>query len=92
MYKELQVITSVNSRLNSHISLNGYYAWTDYHTNTNGFPMDEYNASLDWGRAAVPAHRVFLVGTIGLPLGWTASPSFNFSSSTPVQHNGWHRL
>jgi hypothetical protein len=83
MYKELQVITSVNSRLNSHIALNGYYAWTDYHTNTNGFPMNEYNTSLDWGRAAMPVNRVFLVGTVGLPYGWTASPSFNYQSSTP---------
>jgi uncharacterized membrane protein YgcG len=83
MYKELQVITSVNSRVNSHVSLNGYYAWTDYHTNTNGFPMNQYNTSYDWGRAAIPMNRVNLVGTVGLPLGWTASPSFFFMSSTP---------
>ena len=83
MYKELQVITSVNSRVNSHVSLNGYYAWTDYHTNTNGFPMDQYNTSYDWGRAAVPMNRVNLVGSVGLPLGWTASPSVFFMSSTP---------
>jgi hypothetical protein len=73
----------VNSRVNSHVSLNGYYAWTDYHTNTNGFPMNQYNTSYDWGRAAIPMNRVNLVGTVGLPLGWTASPSFFFMSSTP---------
>jgi hypothetical protein len=94
LYKELQVITSVNSRVNNHVSLNGYYAWTDYHTNTNGFPMDQYNTNYDWGRAAVPYNRIFLVGTIGLPLGWTAAPSFSFSSSTPfnitdgIDYNG----
>jgi hypothetical protein len=97
MYKELQVITSVNSRVNTHVSLNGYYAWTDYHTNTAlgaGFPMDEYNTSLDWGRAAVPVNRINLVGTLGLPLGWTAAPSVAYNSSTPfnitsgIDYNG----
>jgi len=86
MYKELQVITSVNSRVNSHISLNGYYAWTDYHTNTaagGSLPMNEYNTSLDWGRATVPTSRFNLVGTIGLPYGWTASPTFMANSATP---------
>jgi hypothetical protein len=83
-YKELQVITSANSRINSHVSLNGYYAWSNYHTNSNGFPMDEYNIALDWGRAGIPANRVFLIGTVGLPWGWTASPSFNANSAVPL--------
>jgi len=83
MYKELQVITSVNSRINSHVSLNGYYAWSDYHTNTNGFPSNEYNTSVDWGRAAIPVNRVNLIGSLGLPLGWTASPSFSANSAVP---------
>jgi hypothetical protein len=86
MYKELQVITSVNSRINSHVSLNAYYAWTDYHTNTASgasFPSDQYNTSLDWGRAAIPTNRINLVGTVGLPLGWTAAPSIAYNSSTP---------
>ncbi len=86
MYKELQVITSVNTRVNSHVSLNGYYAWTDYHTNTStggGLPMNEYNTALDWGRAAIPTSRFNLVGTIGLPYGWTAAPTFMANSETP---------
>jgi hypothetical protein len=86
MYKELQLITSVNSRVNNHVSLNGYYAFTDYHTNTatgGGLPMNEYNTALDWGRASVPKSRVNLVGTLGLPFGWTAAPSFSANSQTP---------
>ncbi len=83
LYKELQVITSMNTRVNSHVSLNGYYAWTDYHTNTSGLPMNEYNTSVDWGRAAVAANRFNLVGTLGLPYGWTASPTFMANSATP---------
>lgn len=81
IYKELQVITSANTRVNSHVSLNGYWAWTDYHTNSNGFPMNEYDTSLDWGRAGIPANRFFLIGTLGLPWGWTASPSFSATTA-----------
>jgi hypothetical protein len=86
IYKELQVITSVNTRVNAHVSLNGYYAWTDYHTNTaNGasLPSNQYNTSVDWARAVIPANRMNLVGTLGLPFGWTASPTFMWNSSTP---------
>jgi hypothetical protein len=81
LYKELQVITSANTRVNDHISLNGYWTWTDYHSNSNGFPMNEYDTSLDWGRVGVPANRFFLIGTVGLPWGWTASPVFSASTS-----------
>ena len=83
LYKELQVITSVNTRVNAHVSLNGYYSWTDYHTDTTSPPMNQYNTSLDWGRASVPANRINLVGTLGLPYGWTASPTFMWNSSSP---------
>ena len=82
LYKELQVITSVNTRVNSHISLNGYWAWTDYHTNA-GTPSNEFNLNQDWGRAAIPSNRFNLIGTLGLPYGWTASPSFMANTPTP---------
>jgi hypothetical protein len=94
MYKELQVITSVNTKVNSHISLNGYWAWTDYHTNVNGLPSNEYNTAQDWGRAAIPSNRFNLIGTVGLPYGWTASPTFAANSATPfnitsgIDYNG----
>jgi len=94
LYKELQVVTSVNSRLNSHVSLNGFYVWTDYHANTNGLPSDEYNTAQDWGRVATPMNRINLFGTLGLPFGWTASPILSINSSTPfnitsgIDYNG----
>ncbi|HVW11913.1 MAG TPA: hypothetical protein VHC90_25210, partial [Bryobacteraceae bacterium] len=83
IYKELQVVTSANTRINSHVSLNGFYAWSDYHSNTNGMLSDQYNATQDWGRAAIPANRVNIFGTVGMPFGWTASPIFSFNSSVP---------
>ena len=83
-YKELQISTNVSTRVNSHISLTGYYTWTNYHTNVSGFPSNEYNTSLDWGRAPGAAtHRANIIGTVGLPLGWTASPTISMSSATP---------
>jgi len=73
----------VNTRVNTHVSLNGYWAWTDYHTNVNGLPSNEFNIYQDWGRAAIPSNRFNLIGTVGLPYGWTASPTFMANSSTP---------
>jgi hypothetical protein len=83
IYKELQVTTSLNTRVNSHVALNGYYTWTDYHTNSNGLPSNQYDTSIDWGRASNPRHRVNVVGTVGLPFQWTASPSISVSSPSP---------
>ncbi len=83
IYKELQVTTSLNTRVNSHVSLNGYYTWTDYHTNSNGLPSNQYDTNADWGRASTPRHRVNIVGTVGLPFQWTASPSISVSSPSP---------
>ena len=82
LYKELQVITSVNTRVNSHIALNGYWAWSDDNSNNNGIPSNQYNTSQDWGRVAQPANRINLFGTLGLPLGVTASPIFSANSSS----------
>ena len=84
VYKELQAIANLSTRVNSHISLNGYYAWSDYHTNNNGLPSNQYDTSVDWGRASGnPHHRGNIVGTVGLPFKWTASPSVSISSATP---------
>src|SRR6185312_1327232 len=82
IYKELQVVTSANTRVNSHISLNGFYAWSDYHSNSNGLPSDQYNTAQDWGRAGIPANRVNIFGTVGLPWGWTGSPIFSYNSAS----------
>ncbi|HVV45980.1 MAG TPA: hypothetical protein VHC72_12280, partial [Bryobacteraceae bacterium] len=83
VYKELQITTSLNTRVNSHVALNGYYTWTDYKTNSSGLPSNQYDTSIDWGRASTPRHRINIVGTVGLPFQWTASPSISVSSRSP---------
>jgi hypothetical protein len=81
IYKELQVITSANTRVNDHISLNGYWSWNDYHSNSSGMPSNQYDTSVDWGSAGRPSNRFFLIGTVGLPWGWTASPVFSATTA-----------
>jgi hypothetical protein len=94
IYKEFQVITSVNTRVNSHVSLSGFYAWVDYHSDGFGFPDNQYGRAQDWGRVATPTNRINLFGTLGLPFGWTASPILSINSSTPfnitsgIDYNG----
>jgi hypothetical protein len=84
IYKQTQVMTNVNSRLNSHLQLSGFYAWGKVNTNAGGFPMDQYNTSLDWGRASYDSrHRAFISGTIGLPFKLTASPFITMNSGAP---------
>src|SRR5207248_3123021 len=51
IFKQSQIITNLNARVNSHISLFGYYAYGQAHTNAGGFPMNQYDANADWGRA-----------------------------------------
>lgn len=94
LYKELQLITSLNTRVNSHVSLSGFYVWTDYHSDGFGFPSNQYDRAQDWGRVATPVNRINMFGTIGLPWGWTGSPILSINSSTPfnitsgIDYNG----
>jgi len=84
IFKQLQVITNVNSRVNSHIALNGYYAYGHYNTNANGLPSNQYDPSVDWGRANGDIrNRTYIGGTIGLPFRWTISPAIQASSAPP---------
>jgi hypothetical protein len=84
IYKQLQLMTNVNSRVNAHLQLQGYYVLGWYNTDANGFVMNPYNANLDWGRANFDArHRGFVGGTIGLPYGLQAAPFITMSSGLP---------
>ncbi len=88
LYKEMQVIASVNSRLNRHVTLNGYYAFSDYHTNTFGFPSNQYDTAVDWGRASgVPLNSVYVIGSIELPFKWSG---FSFDLRRVHQALGQH--
>jgi hypothetical protein len=84
LFKQSQYITNVNARVNSHVSVQGYYVYAQAHSNANGFPMDQYDANADWGRANFDArHRVFVGGNIGLPFQWVVAPFMTASSGLP---------
>ena len=84
IFKQSQYILNVNSRLNSHIQLQGYYVYGQAHTNAGGFPMNQYNDNADWGRAQYDArHRAFIGGNVGLPLKWVIAPFITMSSGLP---------
>ncbi len=84
LFKETQRIASGSTRMNNHVSLNGYYVLTEYHTNSFGFPSNQYDTSVDWTRASVVAkHTGYVIGSVGIPFRMILSPSFSANSSTP---------
>ena len=84
IFKQIQLITNVNSRVNNHLSIQGYYVYGQAHSNANGFPMDQYDANLDYGRANFDVrHRAYIGGNAGLPLGLTVAPFLTMSSGAP---------
>jgi hypothetical protein len=84
IFKQIQLITNVNSRVNNHLSIQGYYTYGQAHSNANGFPMDQYNDDLDYGRAVFDVrHRAFIGGNVGLPLGLVVAPFVTMSSGAP---------
>jgi hypothetical protein len=84
IFKQMQIMTNVNSRVNSHVQLQGYYVFGEAHTNANGFPMNQYNDDLDWGRANFDVrNRAFVGGTVGLPLKMQVAPFITMQSGNP---------
>ncbi len=84
IFKQTQLTVNANSRVNSHLQLQGYYSYSQAHTNASGFPMDQYNTSLDWGRAQYDIrNRAFVGGTIGLPLRLQLNPFVTMQSGAP---------
>ncbi len=84
IFKQTQISINVNSRINSHFSMQGAYTYGRAHSNANGFPMDQYNANADWGRANFDTrHRAIITGNIGLPFKISANPFIAMSSGAP---------
>jgi hypothetical protein len=84
IFKQMQFITNINTRVNSHISVQGYYVYGQAHSNTQGFPMNQYDTSLDWGRAQFDVrHRAFIGGNIGLPFAMVLAPFVTMSTGVP---------
>ncbi len=84
IYKQQQLIFNSNARINSRISLFGYYAYGHVNTNVNGTPSNPYNFNADYGRARyVVHHRININGSILAFYGIRLSPNITFNSSPP---------
>jgi hypothetical protein len=84
IYKQTQLTINANSRVNSRLQLQGYYTYGQAHSNANGFPMNQYDTSIDWGRAQFDIrHRGYFGGNIGLPLKVSMAPFVTIQSGTP---------
>lgn len=83
-YNQRQIIVNANSRFNKHFSMQGYYSYGRVNSNVSGFPSNQYNTSLDWGRAVYDIrHRANFGGNVGLPLKMTLAPLVTISSAPP---------
>jgi hypothetical protein len=84
IFKQTQLTINANTRLNSHFQVQGYYVFGEAHTNANGFPMNQYNDDLDWGRAPFDVrHRGYFGGAIGLPFKLNLNPFMTMQSGAP---------
>jgi len=84
VYKQSQLIFNSNARINSRISLFGYYAYGRVNTNVLNTPSNPYNFNADWGRASYDIrHKVNLNGTILTFFGIRISPNIIFNSAPP---------
>jgi hypothetical protein len=84
IFKQTQLTINANTRLNSHFQVQGYYVYGQAHTNANGFPMNQYNDDLDWGRASYDIrNRGYFGGAIGLPYKVNLNPFMTIQSGAP---------
>ena len=87
LYNQNQVITNVNSRVNQHISLFGYYVFNRAMSNTDGlgtFPANPYNYAGEYGPASTDVrHRASIGGAIDAKWNFRFSPLFVVSSGPP---------
>ncbi len=87
VFRQNQLIANFNIRAGAKLSLFGYYSLNYANSDVssaNGFPSDQHNLSLDYGRASFAIRdRVFFGGTVGLPHGFRLSPFMIFNSGSP---------
>jgi hypothetical protein len=84
LFKQTQLTINANNRLNSHLQLQGYYVYGQAHSNISGFPMNQYNDNLDYGRASFDIrHTGYFGGAIGLPYKLSLNPFMTIRSGAP---------
>jgi hypothetical protein len=87
LYNQNQLISNVNAKLNSGLSLFGFYVFNRAHSNTDGvgtFPANPYSFAGEYGPAATDVHhRVTIGGSINLKWAVRISPFVVMQSGAP---------
>lgn len=87
LYNQSQIITNVNSKVNSKVSLFGSYVWNRARSNTDGvgtFPANPYSDFGEYGRASTDIHnRGTLAGTITTLWDIRLNPLLTMESGPP---------
>ena len=82
LYNQNQLITNINSRINSKFSLFGFYAYGHVDTDVNGAPTNPYNFREDYGPASYDRrHQININGSLVLPFGIRMSPNITYNSA-----------
>ena len=100
IFKQTQLITSVNSTLGKRVSLFARYIYGQAHSDTDGLatmPADPYDFSTEYGRSALDIrHLAFIGGSVSGPWGIRLSPflvarsgiPFNITTGTDLYDTG----
>jgi hypothetical protein len=87
LFEQNQIVTSVNTRFSSKVSMFGYYAYGIANSNTDNagtFPANQYDESTEWSRAAFNVRNRGLVsGTITSKWAIHFSPFVTMASGAP---------
>ena len=87
IFKQNQLIANFNVRAGAKLTLFGFYSLSYANSDASGasgFPSDQYDIGLDYGRASFDIRqRLFLGGTVGLPRGFRLSPFMIVNSGSP---------
>ena len=87
LYNQNQLIANVNSKINSGLSLFGFYAFNRARSNTDGlgtYPANPYNFAGEYGPASTDIHhRLTAGGSINLKYAVRISPFLTIQSGAP---------
>jgi hypothetical protein len=87
VFNQRQIISNVSARINTKLTLFGFYAYGHAHGNTDGvttFPANSYDLSTEYSRTAFDVHhRAFIGGSITPRWGISFSPFVMLASGAP---------
>jgi hypothetical protein len=84
IFKENQLIVSVNSKITKNLSLTSFYSLSFANGNSNGGATNSYNLDQDYGRAGfVTRNSLFMMGNYSAPWGIRFSPFMVAQSGRP---------